>query len=283
MHDQWKRILQQAAMFQQRALDMHFTSDWEDEPQPPRFTIKPPAEEDNIARVEQRIGSPLPSTLRQFFKECSSGINIVWFLPAKEVVENHLYTVVFSVVPPKPFSDENNDPLINKGTLRIDLEDIADLWEDRKGWISAFRKKASEKHDEREKAHYTIHANMAERSFPIARDGGGDVVAIDMDSPDQELFMNYHDGSDAPASLFGQNLLDHLEEQSLLGFIGFGSYGFLMFENDQKSSAARARFNARYKDRETIEKYGLGPIGACVIDWTSDNGKAWRAWLGLTA
>ncbi|WP_284776852.1 SMI1/KNR4 family protein [Agrobacterium sp. lyk4-40-TYG-31] len=283
MNDQWKRLVERVAMFEQRALEMSFTGDWEDEPKPVHFIIKPPAEEDDIARVEQRIGQSLPSSLRKFFKECSSGINIVWFLPAKIVVENHLYTVAFSIVPPKPFSDENNDPLINKGSVRVDLEDIAQLWEERESWITSFRKAATEKQDKREQAHYAIHANMAERSFPIARDGGGNVVAMDMESPDQELFMSFHDGSDEPASLFGQNLLDHLEEQSRLGFIGFGNYGFFMFENDQKSSAARARFNARYKDRETIEKYGLAPIGACVIDWTTDNGKAWREWLGLTA
>jgi hypothetical protein len=282
MPSQWDRIVEQTRLCQLASLKLNFTGDWRFY-KPPHFKIKPPAEESRIARVEQQIGRPLPKTLRHFFKECSSGIDTHWLLPGHMSDTDGPIDLKYALVPPKPFSDEKNEPLINSGGLRIDLDEIAGLWAARQDWIASFREAAAEAQDEGGKAHYTVFANMMERGFPITTNGGGDIVAIDMESTGEELFMSFHDGADEPAWLCGQNLLDHLEQQSRLNFIGFEIYILDIFANEESGKAAFDRFNAGYKDRETVETYELAAMSGCVIDWTTENGKAWRAWLGLTA
>ncbi len=279
---QWDRIIQQTSACQRASLKLKFTGDWRAY-QPPRFEIKPPAEESRILRIEDEIGRPLPKTLRHFFKECSSGIDIQWLLPGHMSDTGGFIDVKYNLVPPRPFSDEKNEPLINGGSVRIDLEEIAGLWAVRNDWITSFRESAAEAEDESSKAHYTVYANMMEQGFPITTNAGGDIVAIDMASPGEELFISFHDGSDEPAWLFGQNLLDQLDQQSRLNFLGFEIYILEIFANEERSKAAFNRFNETYKDREIVEKQDLVQMSGCVIDWTSDNGKAWRAWLGLTA
>ncbi|NTF31162.1 SMI1/KNR4 family protein [Rhizobium skierniewicense] len=282
MPSQWDKIVEQTRLCQLASLKLNFTGDWRFY-KPPHFKIKPPAEESRLVRVEQQIGRPLPKTLRHFFKECSSGIDTHWLLPGHMSDTGGLIDVKYNLVPPKPFSDEKNEPLINSGGVRIDLEEMPDLWAARNDWITSFRQSAAEAEDEGTKAHYTVYANMMERGFPITTNGGGDIVAIDMESPGEELFISFHDGSDEPAWLFGQSLLDHLDQQSRLNFLGFEIYILEIFANEQKSKAAFDRFNETYKDRQTVEKEGLAAMSGCVIDWTTENGKAWRAWLGLTA
>lgn len=281
MPAQWNTIIEQTKALERAALKLGFTADWR-QYAPPHFSIKPPAEESRILDVEKKIGRPLPSTLRHFFKACSSGIDIYWLLPGKMTDTTGYVDVTFTLVPPKPFSDDKNEPLINSGGFRIDLDEIVELCDARRNWIDSFRQEASKQTDEGGKAHYTVYANMMERGFPITTNGGGDIVAIDMESPGEELFMSFHDGSDEPAWIFGQNLLDHLDQQSRLGFIGFEIYILSLFENEKKNQQAITAFNNTYKDKEAVEEYELAAISAHVLDWASDNGKAWRNWLQLS-
>ncbi|MFD1701774.1 SMI1/KNR4 family protein [Methylopila henanensis] len=279
--DACKALIRDIRAFEDAGLARGFTSSW-DAPSPIRFDVAPPASETEIARVEGLIGRRLPATLRAFFLTCSSALDVSWLLPGRR--EETAYGAVevrYRLVPPPPFSDDKGSPLLNSGGIRLRLDALPGLWRERETWRASFLETARAQTDPGGRAHYEVYARFWERGFPIATNGGGDMVTIDMQDPRERLLLAFHDGSDEPGWLLGQPLAEHLSHQARLGFPGFEIYLLPLFQDERASAADEAEFQARYADRETVAAHQLAAVSATTIDAAGANGRAWREWVGV--
>lgn len=237
-----------------------------------RFDIAPPATEAELSAVERQLGKRLPDSLRQFFGEVSSGMDISWE-PHTRIVR-HGDQDIDVIHPPLPESllqwaytpgydgsiqDFNyRSPKISGGLLRFGPSEVISAHQGRDSWLAIYDPKDATDPETREQLE-GLHAFFL-AGFPFATTQNGDWLAVDMSTTGERLQHVSHEGEEAGIQL-DQQLSDFMVEQTMLGFPGIDFSELFLFDADAVSNQANA---AEYAEVRDIRFRADSPAG---IDW----------------
>lgn len=162
--------------------------------------VDPPAAPDKVFAVEQQLGTPLPSALRDAFLTFSSHVECIWFLPEERQRPNDFWEVF-------------------GGYCFWALEWMIDLETERRGWIDTCFPDRANPYDA------VWHDKLVFQSV-----GNGDCLALDIAAgAKQEVVYLSHDDGEGHGLRLGANFQDFLLRWSGLGFAGAEDWQLMPF------------------------------------------------------
>ena len=161
------------------------------------LVVAPPAAQAEIELVERELGRRLPSSLRSFFGEVSSDVEVRWFLP------DELET---------PFPD------VFAGNFHASLGRLAQFSKDHESWIRECFGNAADSYD-----------RVWHDKLPFLEVGNGDFLAIDLLVPDGAVVYLSHDDGRGHGRALGTNFADFVERYSATGCVGAEDWQWLNF------------------------------------------------------
>ena len=174
--------------------------------EPPRFVVKPPADEKRILEIERCLGTRVPASLRSVLLEYSSAVDIQWQFP--ERTER-----------PAAFRE------IFAGECRWDLETLPEIQKTLKGWVDGCFRDASNAYD-------AIWHNK----FAFHEVGNGDMLAIEQGLPGRQpvVYLSHDDGQ-GHGYWLGADFEDFVDRHSKIGCVGAEDWQWLPFVDGPKS------------------------------------------------
>jgi hypothetical protein len=162
--------------------------------------VEPPATLDEVLVLEQRIGAPLPTALREVLLTFSRKVEFCWFLPDDYRVSDEL-AEIFS------------------GGCHWSIEWLEQFNEAKKGWISEVFPDPTNVYDA------IWHSKLAFHDV-----GNGDYLAIDVDpeAPPSVIYLSHDDG-EGHGRYLGADFQDFLLRWSRLGCVGAEDWQWMPF------------------------------------------------------
>jgi len=153
------------------------------------FTIEEAATEKEVAAIEEKLGFPLPKSLKEVLLSFSRKVEYRWFFPDEFELE---LSEIFS------------------GDRHWSLEWLHDFNESKNGWVEECFPNKEDPYD------VVWHNKLAFHEV-----GNGDYLAIDMSSPEAEpvVYLSHDDGDGHGVEL-AKNFRDFVFESSLIGCVG---------------------------------------------------------------
>ena len=169
------------------------------------FTVEEPATEKEIAALEEKLGFPLPKSLKEVLLSFSRKVEYRWFLPDKFELNGEL-SEIFS------------------GDRHWSLDWLYDFNESMNGWVEECFPNKEDPYD------VVWHNKLAFHEV-----GNGDFLAIDISSPEAEsvVYLSHDDGEGHGVKL-AKNFKDFVFESSLIGCVGGEDWQQLPFIEDSK-------------------------------------------------
>ncbi len=170
------------------------------------FTIEEPATEKEISGIEEKLGFPLPKSMKEVLLNFSRKVEYRWFLLDKFELEGEL-SEIFS------------------GDRHWSLDWLYDFNESKNGWVEECFPNKEDPYD------VVWHNKLAFHEV-----GNGDYLAIDLSSTEAEpvVYLSHDDGGGHGVEL-AKNFKDFVFESSLIGCVGGEDWQQLPFiENGKK-------------------------------------------------
>ncbi|MNE28508.1 hypothetical protein D3C80_1219510 [compost metagenome] len=236
--------------------------------------------------MEESIGESLPPALRQLYGTFSAAIDILWFMPGRDVhTPEGVRILEFDTLPPPPLQHElkifpwsstTPQPVVIGGQVSFSLRDTASELASARAMSKNFRDSATYYRDicpdEYLHLHYLLLAQWWERGFPLCTDGSGNVMAIDSEDEKGRLLWLQHDGVDL-GGFIEHDLMDFMLIQSRLGFPGFNEI--------EPIFSGRTKEPGDREQRYLLEHPEAAQPFSRRLDDSSEAARVWRDWLGL--
>ncbi len=181
-----------------------------------RIDFAPPASDAEVQQVEQRLGRPLPHSLRAFFIGHAATVDVAWFLPSGTEV---------------PFL-----PDIFCGSARIALQDMPELTQAYATWVQECFANPDDPYDA-----------VWHGKFPLLAVGNGDFLAIDLLSDNDNVVYISHDDGEGHGITLAGGVLDLLDRWTKLGCVGAEDWQWLPFHEHGGLDPAGERSRALYE------------------------------------
>lgn len=166
--------------------------------------INPPAQIEQIKRIEEELNVKLPSSFIKVLTEYSSEVELSWTLPDDE----HLLT---------PLPNEFRG--IFGSDFNWSLKRLIDIENGRKGWE---REVFSDPHNE--------YDSVWHNKLAFIEVGNGDYIAFDLrQSEDYPIVYLSHDDGEGHGYRLGNNFIDFIDRWTLIGCVGSEDWQMLPF------------------------------------------------------
>ncbi len=201
---------------------------WADGDPRPFFFAGNRAREALLSHAEDRLGQPIPSTLRRFFLDCTDMLVVDWAFRSRRI-EGDSGTqriITLEELPPDAFVQtsrgwidgiERLTPAVWSGGIEISLHGMVRAFQARTGWVETYRD--VDYGDDALKAHFNRIADYMEVGFPFATAPNGDWLAIDLRDGCERIMHVSHEGEEAGIEI-DMTLPQFLMHQAMLGFPG---------------------------------------------------------------
>lgn len=183
------------------------TDRWADgEDEAALFLIKPPAAEEEVLAIEQKIKTALPESFRHILLAYSAHVDISWQLSE-------------SVHLPEAFRN------IFAGELFWSLSSIPELMEIYQGWLTECFTNPDDPYDA-----------VWYDKFPVMNVGNGDMIGIER-SGERKGAVIYlsHDDGEGHGVLLGSDFEDFVDRMSRIGCVGSEDWQWLPFTSSRDS------------------------------------------------
>lgn len=159
-----------------------------------KYSIAPPASNDDVANIQKAIGVEFPRELGEFWTGCTSAVNLMWS---------------FS----EPIQFDDVEGVLDWGNVAFDLSDVVRLWD-----IWDFRRDAFD-HWENYACNYP--KRRFDELFPIIDVENGDLIVIATRSPDLgSVYYQSHCASKMDWCVLGSSFEDFMNRWCSLACVG---------------------------------------------------------------
>ena len=167
------------------------------------------ATQDELWEVENKLGQPIPPSLRKTFMGFSNSIELIACMPEDFV--NQLPRTLRGI----GFAD-----------IKISISELVTAERSRKGWVEGCFNNVSDPYDK-----------VWHNKLGFITVDNGDVIAFDLCDPkeDKQVIYLSHDDGDAHGYVLGKNFGDFFTKYLLIGACGREWWGVLPFINDATS------------------------------------------------
>lgn len=159
-------------------------------PEPALIEVQPPATIEEIVRIEDLLGIPIPTSMRRVLATITKGVEIDWQLPE-------------GIDPPEPISS------VSYSSFKWSLDTLVEMERKRGEWVHHCFSNLSDPYDA------VWHRKLAIISVP-----NGDMHAIDLSRSDGPVVYLSHDDGEGHGYTMGKNFEDYLERMIALGAPG---------------------------------------------------------------
>lgn len=172
--------------------------------------IKPPGEAQQIKRVEEKLGIPLPMSFRMVVLEYTAGMEMNWRLPDDDELSI-------------PLPEELRG--LFAGNFTWSLKDIVDIEKDRKSWELEVFPDIKDEYDR------VWHNKLA-----FMEVGNGDYIAFDLSVPnDPPVVYLSHDDGEGHRYILGDNFVDFMNRWTQIGCVGCEDWQLVPFMQGKRT------------------------------------------------
>jgi hypothetical protein len=209
----WAKIMARVEALPLAARQHGLVANWEDIPEI-LIRIGQPASAAEILAVETTLPSPIPQSLKQVFLLGCRSFHIMWSWPGSFIVTPGGWGEV-------QLRDFPPEPNLSSGYISWGQDEIVSSRDEWIAWIGALQEEPADGvntlHARTHKEHQ--HAQLWQRSFPVANVSIGDVFAIDLQSSREEMILLHHERDDRAGWRIGRTFLEWMGHESRLGFM----------------------------------------------------------------